>query len=140
MPDSASSLTSLTLARCGQCGYWLQGLPTAGVCPECGTAYDGSGIFLLGWGRGAHANILTRRSIARDLVWYVFMLCMMGQPIEMLQSLQTLPAITPKSLVALLAIVVPIATAVFLRVCRLQQETVRCELCPAGIRQDTLGN
>jgi predicted amidophosphoribosyltransferase len=28
------------LERCPRCGYTLRGLPSVGVCPECGLAYD----------------------------------------------------------------------------------------------------
>jgi hypothetical protein len=40
MPDP------LRLTFCPRCDYALEGLPDAGVCPECGTPYDGSYVVL----------------------------------------------------------------------------------------------
>jgi hypothetical protein len=42
---------------CGECGYRLQGLPSEGACPECGTAYDSDRIVIAGWGSGRRASV-----------------------------------------------------------------------------------
>lgn len=49
------------LEFCPECGYALEGSPDAGVCPECGSTYDKAEVILTGWGRGAHANLLTAK-------------------------------------------------------------------------------
>lgn len=49
------------LEFCPECGYALEGSPDAGVCPECGSTYDKTEVILTGWGRGAHANLLTAK-------------------------------------------------------------------------------
>jgi hypothetical protein len=41
---------------CPACGYSLTGLPSIGVCPECGIAYDDSQLILYGWACGTHAT------------------------------------------------------------------------------------
>src|SRR5688572_3267499 len=58
----------LRLENCPQCGYALAGLPAAGICPECGTAYDQSTVVLHGWGRGEHATLDTARPLSAVLI------------------------------------------------------------------------
>lgn len=48
---------TLRLTNCLDCGYALKGLPSEGICPECGSHYDQSVIVLHGWGRGRHENL-----------------------------------------------------------------------------------
>lgn len=46
-------------SNCAKCDYALVGLPSTGVCPECGTPYDDRFIILRGYATGAgatHAN------------------------------------------------------------------------------------
>ena len=136
-PNSSRSISPSLLARCGQCGYWLRGLPRDGVCPECWTAYRGSRICLLGWARGSHANILTASN--GGMIYYVLFLILIGRPLDLLRTLQALPVITSQTLIALLAVVVPIAVALGLRAYSLHRETTLCELCAKGVRQDAFG-
>jgi hypothetical protein len=46
---------------CPTCGYSINGLPTEGICPECGGKYDQSEIVLHGFGRGKHENVRTAK-------------------------------------------------------------------------------
>lgn len=45
--------------RCGDCGYELTALPSAGRCPECGQVYLEDELVLFGWAGGNDANIAT---------------------------------------------------------------------------------
>lgn len=56
-PGSSTGLDPLRLVICPACGYSLEGLPSEGVCPECGGGYDQSAIILHGWALGSHANL-----------------------------------------------------------------------------------
>ena len=48
------------LARlCGNCGYLLTGLPTCGICPECGEDYREDQIVLVGWATGLQVSTAT---------------------------------------------------------------------------------
>jgi hypothetical protein len=44
---------------CGNCGYLLTGLPTCGICPECGEGYREDQIVLVGWATGPQASTAT---------------------------------------------------------------------------------
>jgi hypothetical protein len=98
MSDSDAS-DPLRLDRCASCGYQLQGLPTEGICPECGSAYDQRTIILHGWARGGHGHVGNARPwvsallallllglvwinwLSRNylyLAWSVFVVAMMG--------------------------------------------------------------
>ena len=57
-PDSPSQLSPLA-PLCGNCGYLLTGLPTCGICPECGDGYRDDQIVLLGWATGPHVSTAT---------------------------------------------------------------------------------
>ena len=60
MSDAATASTATTDAiprHCARCDYPLAGLPGEGVCPECGTAYDGRFVILRGRAVGASATI-----------------------------------------------------------------------------------
>jgi hypothetical protein len=59
--------TLLLCDVCPNCGYSLQGLGTAGKCPECGRTYDQSEIILYGFARGAHENISNAKR--SRLIW-----------------------------------------------------------------------
>lgn len=52
---------------CPACGYALVGLPAAGRCPECGTAYRSDEVILYGWACGSRASVENSRGLT--LVW-----------------------------------------------------------------------
>lgn len=49
-------------SHCPQCDYALDGLPAAGICPECGRAYDGEFKILRGYSAGWGSNAASSRS------------------------------------------------------------------------------
>ena len=59
--------------ECPECGYELTGLPDAGVCPECGQAYDQSMLVLHGAARGRFANLgnAATRSMFAQIAWLI---------------------------------------------------------------------
>lgn len=60
-PDGGGSATVRQVATCIQCGYALQGLPTAGKCPECGTAVaDSLRGFLLQYAGRQYLETITK--------------------------------------------------------------------------------
>ncbi|HZK83008.1 MAG TPA: hypothetical protein VFC46_18130, partial [Humisphaera sp.] len=73
---------SLSCDVCPNCGYSLQGLGNAGICPECGRAYDQSQVILHGWARGDHESVANAKG--SRLVWVV--ICSMSG--LLLQSFQ----------------------------------------------------
>lgn len=44
---------------CGNCGYLLLGLPSDGICPECGEQYASDEIVIPGWAAGPHQGATT---------------------------------------------------------------------------------
>jgi hypothetical protein len=54
---SNSDAEPLRLGSCPACEYPLVALPPAGVCPECGRAYDQRFVVLSGQGRGAYDTL-----------------------------------------------------------------------------------
>jgi hypothetical protein len=52
-PVAAADPAALWFGDCLRCGYSLEGLPTAGICPECGEAYDRYRLMLPAWGADA---------------------------------------------------------------------------------------
>jgi hypothetical protein len=58
VPSSQSSQRAFD-PRCGNCGYLLTGLPSGGICPECGCEYDESELVIAGWAAGPHESVET---------------------------------------------------------------------------------
>lgn len=59
-------ITYLQLQQCPSCEYSLQGLPSAGNCPECGFTYDEQTIELTGISRG-----ISTLSPMRRIMWII---------------------------------------------------------------------
>lgn len=61
-----AAITFLQLQQCPSCEYSLQGLPSAGNCPECGFSYDEQTIELTGISRG-----ISTLSPMRRIMWII---------------------------------------------------------------------
>lgn len=59
--EEAIASPCLRLTVCPRCEYSLAAHPPAGICPECGRAYDNEEIFLYGYGAGDRRNARNMR-------------------------------------------------------------------------------
>jgi hypothetical protein len=65
LPAESPTARPFRPTHCLDCGYSLEGLPAAGICPECGTAYRDDLLVLWGWpaSRGGNLQRMRKRPL-----------------------------------------------------------------------------